>query len=51
MGYLIDLQPSIGPALVVGGGTVAARKIHGLLAGGFEVMPVKRKKLSFNDKK
>ncbi len=40
MGLLIDLQPSAGPALVVGGGTVAARKVRGLVEAGFDVVIV-----------
>ncbi len=32
---MIDLQPLAGPALVVGGGAVAARKVRGLVAAGF----------------
>jgi siroheme synthase-like protein len=40
MGLMLDLQPSAGPALVVGAGTVAARKVKGLLAAGFEVVVV-----------
>ncbi|MBI2767440.1 MAG: hypothetical protein HYX53_16215 [Chloroflexi bacterium] len=37
MGYLIDVQPSAGVALVVGGGAVAARKVRGLREAGFAV--------------
>lgn len=37
MSFLIDLQPSAGPALVVGAGTVALRRISNLLAAGFDV--------------
>jgi siroheme synthase-like protein len=37
---LIDLQPSAGPALVVGGGTIAARKVERLLSEGFDVVVV-----------
>lgn len=40
MGLMIDLQPRAGPALVVGGGVVAARKVANLLAGGFAVTVV-----------
>jgi siroheme synthase-like protein len=37
MGLMIDLQPLAGPALVVGGGVVATRKVHSLVEAGFEV--------------
>lgn len=37
MSFLIDLQPSAGPALVVGAGTVALRRITNLAAAGFDV--------------
>ncbi len=37
MSFLIDLQPSAGPALVVGAGTVALRRSANLLAAGFDV--------------
>lgn len=40
MGLMLDLQPSLGPALVIGGGTVAARKIRGLAAAGFAMTVV-----------
>lgn len=40
MGYLIDVQPAAGLALVVGGGNVAARKVRGLVAAGFAVQVV-----------
>jgi siroheme synthase-like protein len=38
VGLLIDLQPSAGPALVVGGGKVAARKVRGLVEAGFQAV-------------
>lgn len=37
MGYIVELDPELGPALVIGGGVVAARKIRGLAAAGFRV--------------
>lgn len=37
---MIALQPSAGPALVVGGGTVAARKVAALVEAGFAVTVV-----------
>lgn len=37
---LIDLQPSAGPALVVGGGTIAARRVKLLVESEFEVVVV-----------
>jgi len=40
MGFLIDLQPSAGPALVVGGGKVATRKVMALAEAEFEVTVV-----------
>ena len=40
MSLPVTLQPSIGRALVVGGGAVAARKVRALRAGGFEVTVV-----------
>ncbi|MDZ7729623.1 MAG: bifunctional precorrin-2 dehydrogenase/sirohydrochlorin ferrochelatase [Dehalococcoidia bacterium] len=40
MSLMVELQPSLGPALVVGGGTVAARKVRGLLDAGFDVTVV-----------
>lgn len=40
MSLLIELLPSAGPALVVGGGNVAARKVRALVDGGFRVVVV-----------
>jgi siroheme synthase-like protein len=40
MGLLIDLQPSAGPALVVGGGRIAARKVRNLAEAEFEIVVV-----------
>ena len=40
MGLMLEIQPSIGPALVVGGGTVAGRKVTALVAAGFRVTVV-----------
>ncbi|GAB4330128.1 MAG: hypothetical protein Kow0010_14970 [Dehalococcoidia bacterium] len=40
MGLMLDLQPSLGPALVIGGGAVAARKVRGLAAAGFAMTVV-----------
>ena len=40
MGLMIDLQPSSGHALVVGGGAVAARKVANLVAAEFEITVV-----------
>ena len=40
MGLLIDLQPAAGPALVVGGGTIAARKVRNLAEAKFETVVV-----------
>ncbi len=37
MGLLIDVQPSAGVALVIGGGAVALRKVRSLVEGGFAV--------------
>jgi siroheme synthase-like protein len=37
VGLMIDLQPSIGHALVVGGGAVAARKVRGLVEAEFQI--------------
>ncbi|MCC6385869.1 MAG: bifunctional precorrin-2 dehydrogenase/sirohydrochlorin ferrochelatase [Dehalococcoidia bacterium] len=37
MGLLIEVQPSAGVALVVGGGTVALRKVRSLAEAGFAV--------------
>lgn len=37
MSLMIDLQPSAGPALVVGGGAVALRKVRNLAEGEFRV--------------
>jgi siroheme synthase-like protein len=37
---LVSLRPALGRALVVGGGAVAARKVSGLVAAGFEVIVV-----------
>uniref|UniRef100_UPI002ADE79B8 NAD(P)-dependent oxidoreductase n=1 Tax=Tepidiforma sp. TaxID=2682230 RepID=UPI002ADE79B8 len=37
MSILIELLPSAGPALVVGGGAIASRKVATLLDGGFTV--------------
>ena len=37
MSVMIDLQPSAGPALVVGGGAVALRKVRNLAEGEFRV--------------
>lgn len=36
MSMMIDLQPSAGPALVVGGGAVALRKVRNLAEGEFQ---------------
>lgn len=35
MSIMLEVQPSLGPALVVGGGAVAARKVRSLVEGGF----------------
>ncbi len=40
MGVMIDLQPSAGPALVVGGGTVATRRARLLSEAAFEIVVV-----------
>lgn len=40
MGFLMDLQPSAGPALVVGGGQIAARKVRNLAEAEFEIVVV-----------
>lgn len=40
MSILIELLPSAGPVLVVGGGAVAARKVRVLAEGGFQVVVV-----------
>lgn len=40
MGLPVDLQPSAGPALVAGGGTVATRRVEALVAGGFAITVV-----------
>ena len=37
---MIDLQPRMGPALVVGGGRIALRKVRSLSEGGFETAVV-----------
>lgn len=37
MSVMIDLQPTAGPALVVGGGAVALRKVRNLAEGEFQV--------------
>lgn len=40
MSLLVALQPSLGSALVVGGGSVAARKVASLVEAGFAVVVV-----------
>ncbi len=40
MSFIVELLPSAGPALVVGGGAVAARKVRNLCEGEFEVVVV-----------
>ncbi len=40
MGLMIEVRPSAGRVLVVGGGAVAERKVENLVAGGFEVLVV-----------
>ena len=40
VGLMLDLQPSLGPALVIGGGAVAARKVRGLTEAGFAITVV-----------
>lgn len=40
MGLLIDLQPAAGPALVIGGGAVAARKVRNLAEAEFEIVVI-----------
>ncbi len=40
MSILVELLPSAGPVLVVGGGNVAARKVRVLAEGGFRVVVV-----------
>jgi len=37
MSIMLEVHPSLGPALVVGGGSVATRKVATLLIGGFDV--------------
>lgn len=36
----VMLSPALGPAVVIGGGTVALRKVRGLVAAGFEVRTI-----------
>lgn len=40
VGLMLDLQPSFGPALVIGGGAIAARKARGLAEAGFAITVV-----------
>lgn len=40
MGLMIDLQPTSGRALVVGGGAVASRKVRALVEAGFAITVV-----------
>jgi precorrin-2 dehydrogenase/sirohydrochlorin ferrochelatase len=40
MSLMIELLPSLGPALVVGGGQVALRKVMGLVEAGFLISVV-----------
>lgn len=40
MGLMLDLQPSLGRALVVGGGAVASRKVRTLAEAEFEITVV-----------
>jgi siroheme synthase-like protein len=40
MGMMIDLQPSMGRALVVGGGIIALRKLRNLREGGFACVAI-----------
>lgn len=40
MSVMIALQPTAGPALVVGGGEVALRKVRTLVDGGFRVVVI-----------
>ncbi len=40
MSLVIELQPSFGPALVVGGGQVALRKVRSLVEAGFSTTVV-----------
>ncbi len=40
MGLMIDLLPAAGPALVVGGGAVATRKVRNLVEAEFEIVVV-----------
>jgi siroheme synthase-like protein len=40
MSILVELLPAAGPALVVGGGAIAARKVCALIEGGFQVVVV-----------
>lgn len=40
MSVMIALQPTAGPALVVGGGAVAARKVRSLAEGEFQVVVI-----------
>lgn len=40
MGLMLDIQPSIGRALVVGGGEVATRKVRNLAEAEFEITVV-----------
>lgn len=40
MSIMVELRPGAGPALVVGGGAVAARKVRSLMDGGFRVTVV-----------
>ncbi|GIW13667.1 MAG: hypothetical protein KatS3mg062_1106 [Tepidiforma sp.] len=40
MSILLELLPSAGPVLVVGGGTIAHRKVRTLVEGGFQVVVI-----------
>lgn len=40
MSILLELLPAAGPVLVLGGGTIAARKVRTLVEGGFQTVVI-----------